>query len=170
MPQETHVHWWSFYDEESWLRLSLNVETLEPHNSDTLEQKKKNLSVKIGPLSNMDRGYYWTDEDEALNLPEVSCSHIHYADKNIELCDHGFSGEQVESAHVYTVKNLSDDKHTTVLECRERSQLSNPLCIGRVRFLDNLQINYQYNISYFEKAIEIDQGLHDLILQFHHKS
>jgi|GEM_PF-6701928 len=167
MPLETEVHWWSVNSKESWLSFNLNIEIFQPHNPNTLEQKIKNIPVRIGPLSTMDRGYYWTEKDSVLKLPVISCEVLNYSGQKFELCDHGFTGKGEVDPHVYIIKKEVSEADITVLECRERANLPNPMCHARTRFLDNLQINYGYNISYFEKAIEIDQKLREFVLNFY---
>lgn len=166
MPTEANTNWWQFNSEESWLKFDLNAETFKPHNPNTIEKKVRNLSVRVGSISTMDRGYYWTEKDSALISEPFSCKTIDHLGKKFELCDHGFTGKDKAQPRVYVIKSNVDDA-ITILECRENLKMPNTMCHARMRLFDNLQVNYGYNISYFERAVEIDQKLREFVLKYY---
>ena len=159
---------WDFSERYAQLTLNLNVEDYKPFKAKKLEEKRKKIRFRVVPVfSTLARSSYGTEKDSFLKKDPVSCEVITYSYQKFELCDYGFRGSDKVSQRMYTIKNLSKNSEISVLMCLERSALPNPMCLVSGRFLDNLQINYGYNISYFERAVEIDQTLRELVLDFY---
>ncbi len=149
------------------LRFNLSVEEYLPYSSDNLEQKKKALLVSVGPVSYMDKGHYWTEKDTVLKQEPLSCKTIASFEGKFELCDHGVTGPNRAATRIYSIKDKSENTIISILSCTEGLRLPNPMCNVRARFMGNLQINYGYSLLYFEKALEIDRNLREIIFNFY---
>lgn len=140
----------------------------------TIERDAKNenqLDVELRPVnSELGEKEYWTNKDRINDLKVIKCENIKIHGEMYEHCYHIDSKEQVASfveTDIQSIKNKKTGKYVSVFGCAgdlpPRMHM-NRICVGRSRISDTLQVEYSYRFSHFNRAVDIDLKIRNVML------
>lgn len=139
-----------------------------------VEQNSRNengLSVELRPVnSEFGEKWYWTNKDNINNAKIMNCEDIKINNEVYEHCYHADSKEQVASfveTNIQSIKDKKTGKYISVFGCAGELPSSihmNRVCVGRSRITDDLQVEYSYRFFHFNRAVDIDLKIRNLML------
>lgn len=149
------------------LRLTVDVVTFEPIKPSYKNENTRNLHIEIRPLrAEFGEKYYWTNHDPVLGAQFFGCHEYTYNSTPYKFCKNGKSPVLVDGGDIYySIQNLTSQEYVSIIGCMtpDKYKHLNPVCNARSRLLDNLQIEYHYRLENFNRAIEIDQKIHEVV-------